>query len=138
MGVNFKDPMAGYKMVGQVGRVDYANQVELVQMLFSALLESMSEAEGHMQRGSVELKCKSIARADKIVQGLRITLDHERGGELARNLDALYEHVSRRLLHANLRNDVESLREAHGLMGDISSAWEMLPSVMLKQKMAGN
>jgi flagellar secretion chaperone FliS len=138
MGVNFKDPMAGYKMVGQVGRVDYANQVELVQMLFSALLESMSEAEGHMQRGSVELKCKSIARADKIVQGLRITLDHERGGELARNLDALYEYVSRRLLHANLRNDVESLREARGLMGDISSAWEMLPSVMLKQKMAGN
>jgi flagellar secretion chaperone FliS len=138
MRVNFKDPMAGYKMVGQVGRVDYANQVELVQMLFSALLESMSEAEGHMQRGSVELKCKSIARADKIVQGLRITLDHERGGELARNLDALYEYVSRRLLHANLRNDVESLREARGLMGDISSAWEMLPSVMLKQKMAGN
>tara|TARA_B110000503_G_scaffold87948_1_gene133429 strand:+ start:271 stop:663 length:393 start_codon:yes stop_codon:yes gene_type:complete len=130
--------MAGYKMVGQVGRVDYANQVELVQMLFSALLESMSEAEGHMQRGSVELKCKSIARADKIVQGLRITLDHERGGELARNLDALYEYVSRRLLHANLRNDVESLREARGLMADISSAWEMLPSVMLKQKMAGN
>jgi flagellar secretion chaperone FliS len=138
MRVNFKDPMAGYKMVGQVGRVDYANQVELVQMLFSALLESMSEAEGHMQRGSVELKCKSIARADKIVQGLRITLDHERGGELARNLDALYEYVSRRLLHANLRNDVESLREARGLMADISSAWEMLPSVMLKQKMAGN
>ncbi len=138
MRVNFKDPMAGYKMVGQVGRVDYANQVELVQILFSALLESMSEAEGHMQRGSVELKCKSIARADKIVQGLRITLDHERGGELARNLDALYEYVSRRLLHANLRNDVESLREARGLMADISSAWEMLPSVMLKQKMAGN
>ena len=138
MRVNFKDPMAGYKMVGQVGRVDYANQVELVQMLFSALLESMSEAEGHMQRGSVELKCKSIARADKIVQGLRITLDHERGGELARNLDALYEYVSRRLLHANLRNDVESLREARGLMADISSAWEMLPSVMLTQKMAGN
>ncbi len=138
MRVNFKDPMAGYKMVGQVGRVDYANQVELVQMLFSALLESMSEAEGHMQRGSVEMKCKSIARADKIVQGLRITLDHERGGELARNLDALYEYVSRRLLHANLRNDVESLREARGLMADISSAWEMLPSVMLKQKMAGN
>ncbi len=138
MRVNFKDPMAGYKMVGQAGRVDYANQVELVQMLFSALLESMSEAEGHMQRGSVELKCKSIARADKIVQGLRITLDHERGGELARNLDALYEYVSRRLLHANLRNDVESLREARGLMADISSAWEMLPSVMLKQKMAGN
>ncbi len=138
MRVNFKDPMAGYKMVGQVGRVDYANQVELVQMLFSALLESMSEAEGHMQRGSVELKCKSIARADKIVQGLRITLDHERGGELARNLDALYEYVSRRLLHANLRNDVESLREARGLMADISSAWEMLPSVMLKQRMVGN
>jgi len=130
--------MAGYKMVGQVGRVDYANQVELVQMLFSALLESMSEAEGHMQRGSVELKLKSIARADKIVQGLRITLDHERGGELARNLDALYEYVSRRLLHANLRNDVESLQEARGLMADISSAWEMLPSVMLKQRMVGN
>jgi flagellar secretion chaperone FliS len=138
MRVNFKDPMAGYKMVGQVGRVDYANQVELVQMLFSALLESMSEAEGHMQRGSVELKFKSIARADKIVQGLRITLDHERGGELARNLDALYEYVSRRLLHANLRNDVESLQEARGLMADISSAWEMLPSVMLKQRMVGN
>ncbi|MDB4150693.1 flagellar export chaperone FliS [Pseudomonadales bacterium] len=138
MRVNFKDPMAGYKMVDQVGRVDYANQVELVQMLFSALLDSMSEADGHIQRGSEDLKCASIARAVKIVQGLRITLDHERGGELARNLDALYEYVSRRLMQANMHNDVESLREVRGLMADISSAWEMLPSVMVTQKMAGN
>ena len=138
MRVNFKDPMVGYKMVDQVGRVDYANQVELVQMLFGALLDSMSEADGHMQRGAIDLKCKSIARADKIVQGLRVTLDHERGGELARNLDALYDYVSRRLLHANLRNDVESLREARGLMADISSTREMIPSVMRKQKLAGN
>ena len=84
------------------------------------------------------MKCQSIARADKIVQGLRVTLDHANGGELARNLDALYDYVSRRLLHANLRNDVESLREARGLMAEISEAWEMLPSVMLKQNLAGN
>lgn len=130
--------MAGYKIVDQVGRVDYANQVELVQMLFSALLDSMSDADGHLQRGAHELKCTSIARAMKIVQGLRITLDHERGGELARNLDALYDYVSRRLMQASLRNDVDSLREVRGLMADISSAWEMLPGAMLKQKMNGN
>ncbi|MDP4599397.1 MAG: flagellar export chaperone FliS [Pseudomonadales bacterium] len=130
--------MAGYKIVDQVGRVDYANQVELVQMLFNALLDSMSDADGHLQRGAHELKCASIARAMKIVQGLRITLDHERGGELARNLDALYDYVSRRLMQASLRNDVDSLREVRGLMADISSAWEMLPGAMLKQKMNGN
>lgn len=138
MRVNFKDAIAGYKMVGETARVDYANQVELVQMLFSALLDAMSEADGHLQRGAIVLKCQSIARADKIVQGLRVTLDHANGGELARNLDALYDYVSRRLLHANLRNDVESLREARGLMAEISEAWEMLPSVMLKQNLAGN
>lgn len=138
MRVNFKDPMAGYKMVDQVGRVDYSNQVELVQMLFNALLDSMSEADGHIQRGAEDLKCTSIARAVKIVQGLRATLDHERGGDLARNLDALYDYVSRRLLQANMHNDVESLREARGLMADISSAWEMLPSAMLKQKLGGS
>jgi len=55
MRVNFKDAIAGYKMVGETARVDYANQVELVQMLFSALLDAMSEADGHLQRGSIAL-----------------------------------------------------------------------------------
>ncbi len=60
-----------------------ANNVELIQMLFDGLIESLSTAKGHIQRGSIAEKSKSIARASRIVLGLQGALDRTgTGGQL--------------------------------------------------------
>jgi flagellar protein FliS len=58
-----------------------------------------------------------------IDNGLRASLDQKAGGEIAQNLDALYDYMSRRLLQANIKNDIAIIEEIHGLMSDLREAW---------------
>ena len=119
-----------YGSVQLVTGVASADNVQLIQMLFDGLNESLVAASGHIQNGSIEEKSKSLARASRIVVGLQGALDFERGGELAHNLNDLYAYVTRRLLHVNISNDMEVLSEVMGLVKDISDAWQNLPALL--------
>jgi flagellar protein FliS len=110
--------------------VNDANGVQLIQMLFDGLLESLSVAKGHLMHNEKIEKSKALTRAGRIVIGLQGALDLERGGELARNLFELYSYVTRRVLQANLHNDVEAIDEVHGLMSEIRSAWQTMPALV--------
>ena len=116
--------------------VSKASSVELIQMLFDGLIESMSAAKGHIQHNNIAEKSKAIARASRIVLGLQGALDFEKGGELAKNLDELYNYVTRRLLHVNARNDLQALEEIYGLMREIRSAWEFVRELMPRSEQA--
>ena len=107
-----------------------SNNVELIQMLFDGLIESLAITKGHIQRNNISEKSKAIARASRIVLGLQGALDFEKGGDLATNLNELYNYVTRRLLHVNARNDLKALEEIHGLMTEIRSAWETVPALI--------
>ena len=122
--------IAAYGDVKVTTGVASANGVQLIQMLFDGLLESLSATRGHIQNGAIAEKGKSIARASRIVIGLQGALDFERGGDLANNLNELYGYVTRRLLHVNARNDLDALEEIFGLMNEIRSAWEGVPDLI--------
>lgn len=107
-----------------------ADSVQLIQMLFDGLIESLRAAEGQIARGAIEEKSRSLARAGKIVLGLQSALNFESGGEIAKNLDELYGYVTRRLLHVNLHNDLEALKEVYGLMSEIQNAWSTVPNML--------
>ncbi|MCX7240596.1 MAG: flagellar export chaperone FliS [Burkholderiales bacterium] len=132
MRVHFK-AMESYGPGNAAAQAATANRVDLIQMLFDGLLESLTAAQGHLQRGAIQEKGKCLARASRIVVGLQSSLDFEKGGELAQNLNELYSYVTRRLLHANARNDAQALSEVLGLMGDIRQAWAEVPSLVPPQ-----
>ena len=136
MRVNFK-AMESYGSGNVASQVVVANKVELIQMLFDGLIESMMAAQGHIQHGAIAEKGKSLARANRILFGLQGALDFEKGGDLAKNLNELYDYVTRRLLHVNAHNDLEALEEVHGLMMEIRSAWETVPALIPRAPQAG-
>lgn len=107
-----------------------ANSVQLIQMLFDGLLETLAVAKGHILHGSIEDKSKSLSRAGRIVVGLQSALDMDRGGEISQNLNELYSYVTRRLFHINAHNDLEALEEVQSLMCEIRDAWKTLPGFM--------
>jgi len=63
-----------------------------------------------------------------IIQGLRTSLDAQKGGEVAANLDALYEYMGRRLLEANVSNDVAILDEVSSLLMEVKAGWDNIPA----------
>jgi flagellar protein FliS len=99
-------------------------------MLFDGLIESLATARGHLERGSIVEKSKSLSRAGRIVVGLQGALDFEKGGDIARNLNDLYSYVTRLLFHVNANNDLEALQEVHNLMNEIRSAWLQVPTLV--------
>ena len=133
MRMNFK-AMESYGADNVASQASVANNVALIQMLFDGLLENISAAKGHMERGAIMEKGNCIQRAGRIVVGLQGSLDFEKGGDLARNLNDLYSYVTRRLIHANARNDVAALEEVRGLMDEISQAWREVPALLPVQK----
>jgi flagellar protein FliS len=119
-----------YGSVQVVTGVATADNIQLIQMLFDGLLESLATATGHIQNNAIEEKSKALARAGRIVVGLQGALDFERGGELAQNLNELYAYMTRRLFHINAQNDLQALDEVKTLVVDISQAWQSLPGLL--------
>ena len=122
--------LASYGDVKVTTGVSGADNVQLIQMLFDGLIESLATARGHMERGSIVEKSKSLSRAGRIVVGLQGALDFEKGGDIARNLNDLYSYVTRRLFHVNANNDLDALLEVHNLMNEIRSAWLQVPTLV--------
>ena len=122
--------LASYGDVKVTTGVAGADNIQLIQMLFDGLIESLATAKGHIERGSISEKSKSLARAGRIVVGLQGALDFDKGGDIARNLNDLYSYVTRRLFHVNAHNDLEALQEVHNLMNEIRGAWQVVPSLV--------
>lgn len=97
----------------------------LILMLFDGALKAIAIAKTNIEAGNIALKGASISKAISIVDdGLRSSLDKTAGGELAMQLDQIYEYVTHLMLQANLTNRVELLEEAANLLSDLRESWE--------------
>jgi flagellar protein FliS len=131
MRLHFK-AMESYGEGSRASQAVVADNVELIQMLFDGLIDSLVTARGHIERGDIVDKNKSLMRAGRIVIGLQGALDLDKGGDLANNLNELYSYVTRRLIHVNARNDLDALQEVYTLMNEIRQAWRDVPKLLPK------
>ena len=114
-----------YAKIGVESAVMSASQQQLVVMLFDGALSALIRARLFMQDGNIAGKGSSISKAINIIEaGLKEGLTENRGDELADNLLDLYNYMTRRLLHANLNNDVTAVEEVEGLLRNIADAWK--------------
>ncbi|MEQ4515681.1 flagellar export chaperone FliS [Pantoea sp. Lij88] len=122
-----------YAKIGVESAVMSATQQQLVGMLFDGALSALIRARLFMQDGNIEGKGSSISKAINIIEaGLKEGLTENRGDELADNLLDLYNYMTRRLLHANLHNDVAAVEEVEGLLRNIADAWKEVVHSMIQ------
>jgi flagellar protein FliS len=122
-----------YNEVGRVSGVSDADPHRLVQMLLEGALGKIAVVKGLMKRKEIAKKGEVIGQAVSIVGGLRASLDLSTGGELAVNLDNIYEYIERRLLKANMDDDVAILDEASSLLHEIKTGWDAIPLELRKK-----
>lgn len=116
-----------YKRVAAETSVQGANPHQLVELLFDALLQSLAAARGAMARGDIVGKGQAIGKAVRIIEeGLKVGLNVREGGELAMNLQALYDYSIGRITQANLRNDAAILEEVAQLIEPIAQSWKLI------------
>lgn len=121
--------MQQYQRVNVQAQVAEASPHRLIQMLMEGGLERMAQAQGAMMRDQAPLKGELISKSIAIIGGLREALDPTQGGEIAVNLDRLYEYMIARLIEANKANDPALVNEVAGLLREVKSGWDAIAPV---------
>jgi flagellar protein FliS len=126
--LNYQHPaLRQYQSTGIVSEVSCASPHRLVEMLLAGAISRIARARGAIMRNDFTLKIESILSAAAIIEHLRMILDMKAGGEVARNLAALYDYMLRRLIHANADNDAAALEEVAKLLREVKLAWDAIP-----------
>lgn len=122
----YRNPAATYNQVRVESGVAAARPIDLVVMVYDGAIEVLGKAVAQMKVGDIAAKNQSVSRAIRIIdEGLRAPLDM-RAGEVATNLAALYDYMTRRLLQGSARNDPAMLEEVRNLLLDLKGAWDEL------------
>ena len=122
----------GYARTYQTQAVLTASPGLLVLMLYDGALRFLAKAHVALEADKddwhrFEVINRNIQKAQNIIAELKGTLNHDAGGEVAANLDRLYEYYIRRLHEANFKKDVTPVIEVEGLLGELRDGWsEML------------
>ena len=125
----FGNRAAAYAKVSVETGVNTADPHKLILMLFDGALLQVRTAGIAMQSKDIPGKGTAISKAiEIIINGLKVSLDTNAGGELAERLAALYDYMSERLLYANLHNSQPALDEVAGLLATLREAWAEIRS----------
>jgi flagellar secretion chaperone FliS len=120
---NVNSPVRQYHQLNVETSVDAATPHQLIDMLFRGARDRINQAMGYMEHGDLAGKAKAINACVDILTGLQASLDHEKGGEIAANLDGLYDYMQRRLFRASADCDKQGLVEVTDLIDTLRSAW---------------
>jgi flagellar secretion chaperone FliS len=104
-------------------QVQTVDEGKLLLMLYDGALQFIREAEAGASEKNIEKCHNSIIKAQKIISELMISLNLEAGGEIAKNLQALYVFINKQLMLANIRKDEKMIREMREIVQGLRDAF---------------
>lgn len=107
-----------------------ASPARLVAMLYAAAITSLRRAIKAIEEGNIEARWAANAHAVEIIEHLSMTLDTEKGGQIASDLERLYPFMIRHLIDVDVHNDPEPAREVITLLEPLYESWRTLDRQM--------
>lgn len=117
-------------------RIKTASQGQLIIMLYDEAIKRMNRALELLESdsgekkdpGKIEQISKAVTKAEEIITELMVSLDFEQGGEISKNLFALYTWFNRELLEANIAQDKDRLGNVRDMLKELRDAWHIIVS----------
>jgi flagellar protein FliS len=100
-----------------------ASPSRLVVMLYAAAMTSLNKAIKAIEAGDVQGRWDANKHAVEVIEHLFTTLDIERGGDIAADLQRLFPFMIRHLIDVDLHNDPEPAREVIELLKPLHGSW---------------
>lgn len=108
-------------------QVETASPMQLVRMLYDAMLESTQQAKSSLEAKDYEEAHNRLLHAQRIVEELDHALDMDTGGEVALNLRRLYDFLLQRLTYVNITKSMSALEDTEAVMEEMHAMWMSVP-----------
>jgi flagellar protein FliS len=105
-------------------RVLTADPRNLVILCYEGAIDSLKIGKQRIAEKDYEGRGKALGRAQDIISELLCSLNFEKGGSIAKGLDSLYNYMLRRIIHADLKDDIRAVDEIIGMLTELKAAWE--------------
>ncbi|MBR1537019.1 MAG: flagellar export chaperone FliS [Treponema sp.] len=122
----FGNPYAAYQKTA----VNTASQGKLVVMLYQGAAKEMQAAYDSFGSGdklpasAIESFGKHLMKSQEIINELQVSLDMDKGGQIAQNLMSLYVYFNKELMDVSIKQDKGKLRQILDMIKELCSAWE--------------
>ena len=110
----------------QTQQIMTASPARLVAMLFEKAISCLNEAIRAIEAGDIQARWKSNSRAMEIINHLLTTLDMDKGGDIAKNLDQIYRFMLARLPQVDINNNPAPARDVIGLLEPLRRSWQVV------------
>ena len=126
--MEYRNALSTYKET----RIKTASQGQLIIMLYNEAVRQLDLAlemlgqndSGKKDPGKIEKVSNAVVKTQEIVSELMVSLDFEQGGDIARNLFALYTWFNRELMEANISQDARRISAIRNNIDDLRNTWQ--------------
>ncbi|MFW6251862.1 MAG: flagellar export chaperone FliS [Halanaerobium sp.] len=105
-------------------QIKTASPGKLLLMLYQGAVKFMKLAKKNIREGKIEESHNNIIKAQNIILELQSTLNKEQGGEIALQLERLYDFIYRELIKANLNKNTRHLDNVIPLVEELFAAYK--------------
>ena len=120
-------------------QISSSTSEETVLMLYDGAIRFLRSAINELtEKNNIPEKAILIEKTVKILDYLQSCLDAEKGGNIAENLNKLYDYMQVKLTEANFNNDISKMEEVLGLLLTVREGWNDVCSKNKTTNKAGN
>lgn len=105
-----------------------AGSIKMIVMLYDEAVRQLDSAVLHIKEKTrkLDLVNNAIGKAQDIITELLVSLDMEKGGEVAKNLHRLYFYFNQALTDANIKKDHKKVEQIQGMLIELRDVWDQL------------
>jgi flagellar secretion chaperone FliS len=111
-----------------------ASKETILLMLYEGAIRFVRGGIEAIENNKIEERSRLFLRAQDIVTELRCTLDFKIGGDIAVNMEKLYDYITDRLIQANIQHKAEPAREGLKILEDLHKTWVEAIASLKKDK----
>ena len=116
----------------QKNNVSTASQGRLIVLLYEGAIKNLNSAlklfssDNKIKAGDIEQFGVHVQKAQAIITELQVSLDMEKGGDIAKNLMSLYVYFNEQLMAAMISHDKAKIQEVLKMVSDLAESWRTI------------